>query len=100
MTNVFRYEIMSLYELFDFAINYTFCFFETCNLIKLSWLSGYVVRHVFTRYCVRNLSIIMHEMTLDKSPMVKLSRTTHSYRANISSVSTGAQILPSVKRKR
>ena len=31
------------------------------------------------------LSIIIHGMTLDKSLTAKLSRTTHSYRANASS---------------
>ena len=35
-----------------------------------------------------NLSIIIHGMTLDKSFRGKLSRMTHSYRANISSAST------------
>ena len=35
-----------------------------------------------------NLDIIIYRMTLDKSLMTKLSQTTHSYRANISSIST------------
>ena len=35
-----------------------------------------------------NLSIIIHRMTLDKSLTAKLSQMTHSYRANILSVST------------
>ena len=34
-----------------------------------------------------NLSIIIHGMTLDKSLTAKLSRMTHSYRANALSVS-------------
>ena len=34
-----------------------------------------------------NHSIIIHGMTLDKSLMAKLSRMTHSYRANVSSIS-------------
>ena len=34
-----------------------------------------------------NLSIIIHGMTLNKSLTAKLSRITHSYRANMSSVS-------------
>ena len=35
-----------------------------------------------------SLSIIIHGMTLDKSLQAKLSRMTHSYRANASAVST------------
>ena len=35
-----------------------------------------------------NLGIIIHGMALDKSFTAKLSRTTHSYRVHISSVST------------
>ena len=35
-----------------------------------------------------NLSVIIHGMTLDKSLTAKLSQMTHSYRANISLVST------------
>ena len=34
-----------------------------------------------------NLSIMIYEMTLDKSLTAKLSRMTHSYRANASSAS-------------
>ena len=52
------------------------------------WLSGYVVRHVFTRYCVQISVSIICGMTLDKSLTAKLSRMTHSCRANTSSVST------------
>ena len=37
---------------------------------------------------LENLSIIVHGMTLDKSLTAKLSRMTHSYGANISSVGT------------
>ena len=35
-----------------------------------------------------NLGIIIHGMTLDKPLTAKLSRMTHSYRANLSSIST------------
>ena len=35
-----------------------------------------------------NLSILIYGMTLDKSLTAKLSRMTHCYRANASSVST------------
>ena len=51
-----------------------------------------------------NLSIIIHGMTLDKSLTAKLSRMTHLYHANMSSVSMfwteGVQIPSFVKLKR
>ena len=43
--------------------------------------------HIYKILC-SNLSIIIHRMTLDKSFTAKLSRLTHWYRANASSVST------------
>ena len=51
-----------------------------------------------------NLSIIIHEMTLDKSLTAKLSRMTHPYRASISPVNTldgrGADIVVRKKKKK
>ena len=48
-----------------------------------------------------NLSVIFHAMTLDKSLTAKLSRMTHSCRANTSSVSTldGSGADTAVRRK-
>ena len=43
--------------------------------------------HIHKTLC-SYLGIIIHGMTLDKSPTAKLSRGTHSYRSNISSSST------------
>ena len=51
----------------------------------------------------KRLSIVIHGMTMDKSLKAKLSRMTHSYCVNISSVSTvdgrGADIVVRKKKK-
>ena len=51
----------------------------------IEWLRYSTIIH---KILCSNFSTIIHGMSLDKSLAAKLSRTTHSYRDNISSVST------------
>ena len=51
----------------------------------IEWLRCSTLIH---KILCSNLSIIIHGMTLDKSPATELSRMTHSYRANTPLVST------------
>ena len=52
--------------------------------VMVEWVRGST--RIYKILC-SNLRIIIHGMTLDKSLKAKLSRMTHSYRANISSLS-------------